>query len=55
MEQRVLKASLPEGERALPQSGLLFFEWHADTKSIRSLELVVNGAEGKATLALAKP
>jgi hypothetical protein len=55
MEQRVLKASLPEGERTLPQAGLLYFEWHTDTKNIRSLELVVNGAEGKATLALAKP
>lgn len=55
MEQRVLKASLPEGERTLPQSGLLFFEWRTDTKNIRSMELVVTGAAGKATLALEKP
>ncbi len=55
MEQRVLKASLPEGERALPQAGLLFFEWRADTKGIRSMELEYNGPAGKATLALEKP
>ena len=55
MEQRVLKASLPEGERALPQAGLLFFEWRSDPKSIRSMELEYNGPAGKATLALEKP
>jgi len=55
MEQRVLKASLPVGDRVLPQAGLLFFEWHGDTKGIRSMELDYNGPTGKATLALAKP
>lgn len=55
MEQRVLKASLSEGERMLPQAGLLFFEWRGDTKGIRSLELVYSGPAGKATLALDKP
>jgi hypothetical protein len=55
MEQRVQKASLSEGERALPQAGLLFFEWHGPTKGIRSMELIYNGPAGKATLALPKP
>ena len=55
MEQRVLKASLPEGDRVLPQAGLLFFEWRGDVKGIRSMELDYNGPAGKATLALAKP
>lgn len=52
MEQRVQKASLPEGDRALPQSGLLFFEYHGQTKNIRSMELVYAGPGGKAALAL---
>ncbi len=55
MEQRVVKASLPEGDRALPQAGLLFFEWHGDTKGIRSMELLYSGLAGKATLGLEKP
>ena len=54
MEQRVLKASLPEGERALPQAGLLYFDWR-DLKSIRSMELVYAGPAGKASLTLEKP
>lgn len=55
MEQRVLKASLSEGERSLPQAGLLFFEWRGETKNIRSMELIYNGPAGKATLALHQP
>jgi hypothetical protein len=55
MEQRVLRASLSEGERALPQAGLLFFEWHGETKGIRSMELLYNGAAGKAALTLHQP
>jgi hypothetical protein len=55
MEQRVLKASLSEGDRTLPQAGLLFFEWHGDLKNIHSMELVYSGSPGKATLALEKP
>jgi hypothetical protein len=55
MEQRVLKASISEGERALPQAGLLFFEFHGETKSIHSMELLYSGPAGKATLALQKP
>jgi hypothetical protein len=48
-EQRVQKASLPQGERPLPQAGLIFFEHHGKTDSI---ELIYNGPAGKATLAL---
>lgn len=54
MEQRVLKASLPEGERMLPQAGLLYFEW-GDIKNIRSMELTYSGAAGAASLNLEKP
>jgi hypothetical protein len=55
MEQRVLKASISEGERALPQAGLLFFEFHGETKAIKSMELVYSGSAGKATLPVQQP
>jgi hypothetical protein len=48
-EQRVQRASLPEGERALPQAGLIFFEHRGKTNSI---ELIYNGPAGKATIPL---
>ena len=52
MEQRVHKASMPEGARALPQAGLLFFSYRGKPQNIRSLELIYNGPAGKATLTL---
>lgn len=52
MEQRVHKASMPEGERVLPQAGLLFFPYRGKPQNIRSLELIYNGPAGKATLTL---
>jgi len=52
MEQRVHKASMPEGERALPQAGLLFFPYRGKRENIRSLELIYNGPAGKVTLPL---
>lgn len=52
MEQRVQRASMLEGDRALPQAGLLFFEYHGKTQGIRSLELIYTGSAGNATLAL---
>jgi hypothetical protein len=52
MEQRVEKASLPEGERPLPQDGLLYFEYRGKPSSIHSLQLIYNGPAGKATLPL---
>ncbi|MGC9949126.1 MAG: hypothetical protein ABSF64_22385 [Bryobacteraceae bacterium] len=52
MEQRVEKAALPEGDRALPQAGLIFFPFHGKTDKIRSMELIYAGPAGTATLSL---
>ena len=52
MQQRVQRASMLEGDRALPQAGLLFFEYRGKTQNIRSLELIYNGSAGNAVLAL---
>ena len=52
MAQRVQRASLPAGDRTLPQAGLLYFEYRGKTESIRSIELIYAGPAGKATLAL---
>jgi hypothetical protein len=52
MAQRVQKAALPEGDRALPQAGLIFFQYRGQAKGIHSIELIYSGAAGKATLAL---
>ncbi len=50
MAQRVQRASLPEGDRALPQAGLIFFQYRG--KNVQSVELVYEGLAGKATLKL---
>lgn len=52
MEQHVERAAMLEGDRALPQAGLLFFEYRGKTQNIRSLELIYSGPAGTATLAL---
>ncbi len=52
MQQRVQRAAMPEGDRALPAAGLLFFEYRGKPESIRSLELIYSGPGGNATLAL---
>ena len=52
MAQKVQHAELPEGDRALPVAGLLFFAYRSKTDSIRSMELVYTGSAGKATLEL---
>jgi hypothetical protein len=52
MQQRVQRASMPEGDRTLPAAGLLFFEFRGKPESIRSLELIYSGPAGNATLAL---
>jgi hypothetical protein len=52
MEQHVQRAAMQEGDRPLPQAGLLFFLYRGKTESIRSLELIYNGAAGTATLTL---
>jgi hypothetical protein len=52
MEQRVQKAAMLEGDRPLPQAGLLFFLYRGKSEGIRSLELIYSGAAGNATLTL---
>ena len=52
MAQRTQRAALPEGDRALPQAGLIFFQYRGKTDKLRSIELLYDGPAGKATLAL---
>jgi hypothetical protein len=52
MEQKVQKAAVQEGDRPLPTAGILFFSHGGKLSGIHSLELVYNGAAGKATLSL---
>jgi hypothetical protein len=52
MQLRVQKASLPGGERVLPEAGLIFFRYAGKTKGIHSMDLLYAGAAGKATLKL---
>jgi hypothetical protein len=52
MEQQVQKAAMQEGDRPLPQAGLLFFQYRGKAEGIKSLELIYSGAAGKATLTL---
>jgi hypothetical protein len=49
---RVQKATLPEGDRALPVAGALYFDFRAKANKIHSVELIYAGPAGKATLAL---
>ena len=52
MQQKVQKAAVPEGDRALPEAGLLFFSYRGQSKGIKSVELIYSGPAGKATLTL---
>jgi hypothetical protein len=52
LELRVKKISMPEGERPLPQAGLLYFRYRAKEKGIHSLELIYSGAAGSAVVNL---
>jgi len=52
MARRVQKASLPEGDRPLPQAGLIFFQYRGKDKNLQSVELIYDGPAGKATLKL---
>jgi hypothetical protein len=52
MQQKVQKASLPQGDRPLPVAGLLFFQYGGNVNKINSIELIYAGPAGKATLAL---
>jgi hypothetical protein len=44
--QRLQKLSLPEGDRALPQAGLIYFSYHGKTEKVQSLELIYTGPLG---------
>jgi hypothetical protein len=52
MQQRIQKASLPEGDRTVPIAGLIFFQYSGRTQGIRSIELIYNGSAGNVTLEL---
>lgn len=52
MQQRVQKAALPEGDRALPVAGLIFFEYHGKPTSIHTIDLLYDGSAGKAVVQL---
>jgi hypothetical protein len=51
-EARATKAAFPEGDRVLPQAGLLFFQYRGKASGIHSLELIYSGPAGKAVLNL---
>jgi len=52
MAKNVQKSALAEGDRALPEAGLLFFSYHGKPQSIHSVELIYEGPAGKATIPL---
>ena len=52
MEQHVQHSAMLEGDRRLPQAGLVFFEYRGKTKNITSLELIYSGAAGNTTISL---
>jgi len=52
MALQVQRAAMPEGDRALPQGGLLYFEYHGKDKGVHSAELIYSGPAGQATLEL---
>ena len=52
MEQRVQKASLPQGDRTVPVAGLLFFQYSGGARGIHSIELIYKGSAGNVTLEL---
>lgn len=51
-EQHAEKAAFPGGDRPLPQAGLLYFSYRGMAKGIHSVELIYEGAAGKAVLKL---
>ncbi|HKE22277.1 MAG TPA: hypothetical protein VKB88_07785 [Bryobacteraceae bacterium] len=52
MAVKIQKAALPEGDRVLPQAGMIFFRYSGNGKSIHSVELDYSGPAGKTTLDL---
>jgi hypothetical protein len=51
-QQRTQKASMAEGDRLLPQAGLIYFPYTGKAEKIQKLELTYEGPAGKATFAL---
>ena len=51
-QARIQRAALTEGDRALPQAGLLFFQHRGKIENVRSVELIYTGPAGSATLTL---
>ena len=49
---KTAKVSMAEGDRPLPQAGLIFFPYRGQSKGIDSLELIYKGSAGRATLDL---
>ena len=52
MGEHVQAAALPEGDRALPVAGLIFFRYGGSDKGIHSVELVYTGPAAKTTVKL---
>jgi len=52
MQLKVQKAAMPEGERALPVAGLLFFQYRGQVKGIKTVELIYSGPAGQTSLDL---
>lgn len=52
INQHVQKVSLPEGDRILPQAGLIFFPYRGKVESIHSIELTYTGPAGTVTMML---
>jgi len=52
MELQVQKSMMEQGDRPLPQAGLLFFRYGGKAENIKGLELLYSGAAGKATIEL---
>jgi hypothetical protein len=52
MERKVKMASLQEGERPLPEAGLVFFSYGGKIDKLKSIVLLYSGSAGKATLPL---
>ncbi len=52
IDERVQRASLPQGENVPPVAGLLFFPFRGKTKNIKSIELIYEGPAGQVALKL---
>jgi len=51
-QAHVQDAAMLEGERLLPQAGLLYFQYRGKVQGIHSLELIYSGAAGSGTVTL---